>query len=216
MKLFYIIICLALLTLGCASKKYVGNEIEASETRTHKQISDVKQMVEETQTKIRDIAKELDLKIDGLESDTKALEGTTKKLNEKTEAQGKEISRMGHISFSKTLSDAEATFKSDSADLSDSAKAELDKFGELIKRQNKMVHIEIQGHTDNRGSESYNLLLGEKRAEAVKDYLYAHHDVPLHLMNTISLGSAQPAVDNDTREHRAQNRRVVLVVRVQI
>jgi outer membrane protein OmpA-like peptidoglycan-associated protein len=86
----------------------------------------------------------------------------------------------------------------------------------LIKAQNRLVHLEIQGHTDSRGSESYNQILGQRRAEAVRDYLYKNHDIPLHLMNVISLGSSDPVASNDNRDGRAQNRRVVLVVRVKI
>jgi len=51
-----------------------------------------------------------------------------------------------------------------------------------------------------------------ERAEAVKRYLYEHHQVPLHKMNTISYGEERPAADNKTREGRAQNRRVVIKV----
>ena len=82
------------------------------------------------------------------------------------------IAKLGYVSFKKTFSDAEAYFKSDSADLSDAAKSELEKFAQLIKGQKKTVYIEVQGHTDNRGSEKHNLALGEKRAIAVRDYLY--------------------------------------------
>jgi len=199
----------ALIMVGCATKKFVGAEIEASETRTQSQVEDLKRIVEETQTEIRNLAEELDLKLDGIEDNTRELSG-------KTEENRQLIAKMGHLSFKKTLSDADAFFKSDSAELNDSAKEELDKFGQLIKAQNKMLHLEIQGHTDNRGSDSYNRKLGLKRAEEVRDFLYKNHDIPLHLMNVISMGSEHPVVDNDTRENRAQNRRVDLIVRLRL
>jgi len=209
MKLLLSALVLSALTLACASKNYVATEIQASEERTQTQINDLKTLVEESQTEIRDLAKELDVKIEGLENDTDA-------LNAKTEANAAQIAKLGHISFKKTLSDAEAYFKTDSAKLNENALAELDKFAELIKRQNKMVHIEIQGHTDSRGPQSWNQALGERRAESVRDYLYANHDIPLHLMNVISLGSSQPVADNDSAEGRAKNRRVVMVVRLKV
>ena len=54
--------------------------------------------------------------------------------------------------------------------------------------------------------------LGLERAEAVRRYLNMQHHIPLHRINVISYGETTPVTDNKTREHRAQNRRVVLVV----
>lgn len=209
MKWMITLLSLMILSVSCASKKYVSQEMQASETRTQQQIEELKGMVEATQTEIRDLAEELDVKIEDLSSETAEAAG---KAVENAEA----IAKMGHISFKKTLSEAGAFFQSDSADLNDAARAELDKFATLLKRQNRMVHIEIQGHTDNRGSDAYNRMLGEKRASEVRDYLYREHDIPLHLMNVISMGADDPAVENDTRENRAKNRRVVMVVRVKV
>ena len=209
MKYLLCIASLGLLMAGCATKKFVGAEIEASESRTQEQVEDLKELVEETQTEIRSLADELNLKIEGLESNTKD-------LGSRSDENAKAIAKMGQLTFKKTLSDAEAFFRSDSAELNETVRAELDKFATLIKSQNRKIHLEIQGHADNRGSESYNRILAENRARAVHDYLYKQHDIPLHLMNAISMGADDPIADNGTREGRAKNRRVVLVVRVQL
>ena len=209
MRALIMLLTIASITIGCASKKYVSSEIEASEVRTQTQIEELKQKVEETQTEIGDLAKELDLKLD-------TLEDHTSQLGDKTEENAKMIERFGHLSFQKTLSDAEAFFNSDEAELSESAVTELDKFASLIKSQNKMLHLEIQGHTDSRGSDAWNEKLGQERAETVRNHLYKNHDIPLHLMNVISMGSESPVADNSTRDGRAQNRRVVLVVRMRM
>ncbi len=79
---------------------------------------------------------------------------------------------------------------------------------------NKPVYIEVQGHTDNVGSEKYNQELGQSRAEAVRRYLNQKDGFPLHRMNVISYGKAAPVASNKNRQGRAQNRRVVLVVLV--
>ncbi len=207
-SLFWIGI-ITLITFGCATKKYVGTEIEESEIRTQKQMEELKRVVEETQTEIRDLAEELDLKLDSIDDNTKT-------LSDRAEVAEQQIAKLGHLSFRKTLSDAEAYFRSDNTDLNEEAREELDKFAELIQAQNRMLHLEIQGHTDSRGSESYNKKLGEARAIAVREYLYKEHDIPLHLINIISMGSEDPVADNGTREGRAQNRRVVLVVRLRM
>ena len=80
-----------------------------------------------------------------------------------------------------------------------------------LKADNKNVYLEIQGHTDSTGSKSGNMRLGEERAEAVRLFMN-QQGVPLNRMSTISYGDAAPVAPNTTREGRAQNRRVVLVV----
>ena len=57
-----------------------------------------------------------------------------------------------------------------------------------------------------------NQRIGEERAEAVKRYLYETHQVPLHKMNVISWGEEKPVSPNNTKDGRAQNRRVVIRV----
>ena len=209
MRCLPVLLSLTLLTWGCATKKYVASEIETSELRTQDQLEEVRRAVEETQTEIRDLSRELDVKIEGIEADNAELKA-------RTEKNAEEIVKLGYVSFKKTFSDSEAYFRSDSAGLNPVASEELDKFAALIKGQKRRVFIEIQGHTDNRGPESHNRMLGEKRAIAVREYLYKNHDIPLHIMSVISMGADDPIADNGTREGRAKNRRVVLVVRVQI
>jgi len=51
-----------------------------------------------------------------------------------------------------------------------------------------------------------------KRAEAVKEYLYTQHQIPLHKINVISYGEDKPVAPNNTRAGRAMNRRVVVRV----
>ena len=74
------------------------------------------------------------------------------------------------------------------------------------------MYIEIEGHTDNVGSEKYNHDLGLKRAEAVRNYLRKEGGIPLHAINVISYGESKPEADNSTRDGRAANRRVVINV----
>ena len=77
---------------------------------------------------------------------------------------------------------------------------------------NENVYIEVQGHTDSVGSETYNEELGLERAEAVRRYLNMNQHIPLHRINVISYGESAPVTDNKSRDSRSQNRRVVLVV----
>jgi outer membrane protein OmpA-like peptidoglycan-associated protein len=110
------------------------------------------------------------------------------------------------------LSEDNGNFKFANTELPDEAKAKLDQMVTQIKADPKGVYFEIEGHTDNTGSEIINQKLGLERAEAVKRYLYEQHQVPLHKMNVISYGEEKPASPNNTRDGRAQNRRVVVKV----
>jgi outer membrane protein OmpA-like peptidoglycan-associated protein len=62
------------------------------------------------------------------------------------------------------------------------------------------------------GDDAYNMILGERRAEAVRRYLSQTGGMALHRMSVISYGKAAPIADNATPEGRAMNRRVTLVV----
>lgn len=86
-----------------------------------------------------------------------------------------------------------------------------DTIGPLVQ-DNAGVWFELEGHTDATGEESYNLLLGEERAMAVRDYLAKAHGIALSRLEVISYGEAEPVADNKTRDGRAKNRRVVIRV----
>ena len=96
--------------------------------------------------------------------------------------------------------------------MADEAKPTLDDLARKVKSYNRAIYIEIEGHTDNVGDANYNLILGEKRADAVRNYLNQEGGIPLHAMNTISYGETQPEADNSTSEGRSANRRVVIRV----
>jgi outer membrane protein OmpA-like peptidoglycan-associated protein len=111
-----------------------------------------------------------------------------------------------------TLSEDQGNFAFNKALLPDEAKARLDKMVADLKADPKGIFIEIEGHTDNRGTPEVNEKIGLERAEAVKRYLYEQHQVPLHKINIISYGEDKPVAPNNTRDGRAQNRRVVVKV----
>jgi outer membrane protein OmpA-like peptidoglycan-associated protein len=111
-----------------------------------------------------------------------------------------------------TLSEDQGNFAFNKTVLPDAAKARLDQMVTDLKADPKGVFIEIEGHTDNVGGPEVNERIGLERAEAVKRYLYEQHQVPLHKINVISYGEDKPVAPNNTRDGRAQNRRVVVKV----
>jgi OOP family OmpA-OmpF porin len=74
------------------------------------------------------------------------------------------------------------------------------------------LEVEIQGHTDNVGSDAYNLELSQKRAEAVRDYLIDVHMIEPVRLIARGYGESKPVASNDTEADRAKNRRVDFVI----
>ena len=77
--------------------------------------------------------------------------------------------------------------------------------------RNPQVRVTIEGHTDERGTREYNLALGERRANAAKNFLGAQ-GVGADRLTIISYGKERPAVDGSNEEAWARNRRAVTVV----
>ncbi|WP_044564664.1 peptidoglycan-associated lipoprotein Pal [Azospirillum sp. B4] len=101
-------------------------------------------------------------------------------------------------------------FGYDKFDLTPEATATLDKQAAWLKKYGS-VTITIEGHADERGTREYNLALGERRANAVKNYLTAL-GVDLARVQVISYGKERPAVLGSNEAAWAQNRRGVTVI----
>lgn len=103
-------------------------------------------------------------------------------------------------------------FAFDSSKLSDSDYKALDvQAAYLNSDQGKGKKIIVQGHTDERGTRTYNLALGERRANAVKDYLEAK-GVGSSRIDVISFGFEKPVDPAHTEEAWAKNRRAQIVI----
>lgn len=101
-------------------------------------------------------------------------------------------------------------FATDRSDLSEEARETLRQQAEWLM-EFPSVTVTVEGHCDERGTREYNLALGERRANAVKDYLVALGIAPSRV-TTISYGKERPAVLGSDPDAWAQNRRAVMVV----
>ncbi len=201
-----ILLVAGLTVTGCASKKYVQEQVANSESVTNGKIGEVQNSVEGNQKEITALHQkdaEMQKQLDQASATAKEALDRAKKAGKL--AEGTFIAEV-------ILTDQDVKFGFDNANLSDEAKAALDAFAEKVIKKNIGAYVEIQGYTDNIGSESYNLSLGYKRAKGVMDYLASEKGFPLHRMNVTSYGEYKPIADNSTREGRAQNRRVALVL----
>ena len=172
---------------GCATKDFVREQVAAEDTK-----------VQATQGQVNQH-----------ETHLGQLDQATKDALDRATAAGKLAE--GKFLYSMVLSDDSVKFPVDSAKLSPEATQRLTDFADKLKNDNRNVYLEIQGHTDSRGSDATNQRLGEQRAEAVRLFMN-QHGVPLNRMSTISYGKKDPVTDNKNRANRAQNRRVVLIV----
>jgi outer membrane protein OmpA-like peptidoglycan-associated protein len=172
---------------GCATKDYVNQQVSAVDTK-----------VQATQSQV-----------DQHQAHLSQLDQSTKDALDRATAAGKLAE--GKFLYSMVLSDDSVKFRADSSKLSSEAQQRLTDFADKLKNDNRNVYLEIQGHTDARGTAMLNQKLGEERAEAVRLFMN-QHGVPLNRMATISYGKQDPVGSNKTRTGRAQNRRVVLIV----
>lgn len=87
---------------------------------------------------------------------------------------------------------------------------ELDRIVDLLTQNNNMI-IEVQGHTDNVGSDEANLKLSQQRADAVRDYL-TKKKLPLDRVRSVGYGESKPIASNASTEGQSKNRRVEFLI----
>jgi outer membrane protein OmpA-like peptidoglycan-associated protein len=120
--------------------------------------------------------------------------------------------RISNINLSDAYTQSETqtvTFAVNSSTLSPQARSTLDSLASKLSGAGFLV--ELQGFTDNTGSEQYNINLSQRRAEAVTRYLVSKN-IPLFRISVVGLGEEMPVASNNTRDGRTQNRRVEVKV----
>ncbi|MEA2951944.1 MAG: peptidoglycan-associated lipoprotein [Alphaproteobacteria bacterium] len=101
-------------------------------------------------------------------------------------------------------------FETDSTELTPQSRATLEKQAQWLQNYNRYAFT-IEGHADERGTREYNIALGARRAQAVRDYLTAR-GIAASRMRTISYGKERPVAVCDDISCWSQNRRAVTVL----
>ena len=101
-------------------------------------------------------------------------------------------------------------FETDSSELTDQARATLDKQAQWLGNYNR-YSFTVEGHADERGTREYNIALGARRAETVREYLISR-GIPAQRMRTISYGKERPVALCNDISCWSQNRRAVTVL----
>jgi len=104
----------------------------------------------------------------------------------------------------------DAYFDLDKADIRNDARDALSKTAQFL-RSYPQVKVVLEGHCDERGSTEYNLALGDRRAQAAKDFLVSL-GVPADRMQTVSYGKERPFCNDHSEECWQQNRRAHFVM----
>jgi outer membrane protein OmpA-like peptidoglycan-associated protein len=225
MSLAAAVIALSVAVSACATKGFVREEVGGVNTKVDTLSTTVEQTQErvgQNETRIGAVDQKAEA-AGRAAADARSAAGEAQTAAEAAAASAKavggrvdgvvaEVAASRKLIYEVTLSEDQGNFKFGAADLPDEAKARLDQMIGEMKTKPQNIFIEIEGHTDNVGSPELNERLGLDRADAVKRYLYEQHQVPLHKINVISYGEDKPVAPNNTREGRAQNRRVVVKV----
>lgn len=165
--------------------------------------------LEATEARLSQVSSELGADRSRNETEHAALSRAAQEALDRAMAAGKLAE--GRLLAETVLSEA-VGFSLEQSMLGEQARAALRTFADRLKADNQGVFVEIQGHTDNSGTDEANLRLSRLRAEAVRDFLHREAGLPLHRLAVAAYGESQPVADNGTREGRIQNRRVVLLV----
>ena len=205
-----------LLLAGCATKKYVAQQVDPVQQK----INEVGQDVQKTQKQLEGDETKLNAVSEKADSaDTHALDAqgradaASKKADDVRDQLRAELrDRIANIDDYQPAGDATVLFKFNSDKLSDEAKQQLDQLASSRVGSMKRYFIAIQGFTDKIGTAEYNLDLSRRRAAAVQTYLVAQHSVPVYRIQIVGLGKEKPLNDEKTRDDRAKNRRVEVVV----
>jgi outer membrane protein OmpA-like peptidoglycan-associated protein len=205
MKKIAVALAIAALMSGCATKEYVNEQIAGVNKRVDGKSAELGGRIDQQGQESSRLEGRLNQQQTALDGTSR----TAKEALERANAAGKLAE--GKFMYETTLS-SQVAFEFEGSKLTAAAKEALDAFVAKLKADNKNVYVEIQGHTDNSGSQATNMKLGEARAEAVRRYLAINGGIALHRMNAISYGESAPIADNKTRAGRAENRRVTLVV----
>ena len=103
-------------------------------------------------------------------------------------------------------------FETDSSELTPTARATLDKQSQWLNQYSR-YNFTVEGHADERGTREYNIALGARRAQAVRDYFTAR-GIQAARMKTVSYGKERPVAVCDNISCWSQNRRAVIVLGV--
>jgi OOP family OmpA-OmpF porin len=218
----------ALVTSGCATKKYVRQQVDPVSgkldqvsTKSDQQgqsLDQTKQSLDKTRSTLEEDETKLSATNErAVSADNRAGEAITRAdgASQKADQANQGVSDLrsalantvDHLDDYKQVAQTTVNFKFNSEKLADDAKMALD---QMVTDQNhyKRFFVAVEGFTDKVGRPDYNEALSRRRADAVVEYLVAQHNIPIYRIHMVGLGEQKPLEDARTRAANAKNRRV--------
>ena len=235
MKAFLATTCIvtgALLAGGCATKKYVRNTtapIQAKVDQVGEQTTQNGQQIQDTRSQVKQVDERAQSGISAAQeraatadqhaqtADQHASDAMNKanqatQIGEQnTQALNTLRQSVSNLDDYRLQTSVSVPFKFDKYTLTSESRDELDKLVDSVKGD-KRYFIAVEGYTDKTGAKAYNEALSRRRADSVREYLVAKHDIPVYRIHMIGLGDEKPVDDGRGREARAKNRRVEVKV----
>lgn len=223
------------LSSGCvASRKFVRGEVHSSADALNARVDKTDSNIKETNDRVGTLdtrTNEQGRKLDSVNSDLQKTNGDVQKTSERTsqaqtaaqnaqtsadQARGRVVTLEENFQNRNqyaVLAEKSVAFQFDSAKLDATYTAVLDEVAQVVS-QNRDALIVLEGRTDSKGNDAYNIQLGERRAEAVKRYLVVDKNIPMYRIHQTSFGAARPIADNQSKEGREKNRVVAISILV--
>ena len=210
------VIASVLLLGGCATKKYVAEQVDPANAKINevdKNLKNTQKQLEGDEPKIS-AADEKATSADSRATDALGRADAASKKSDQVRADlHNELNeKIANIDDYKAAGNVTVLFKFDSAKLTDEARQKLDQLATGQVGSLKRYFVAIQGYTDNTGSVEHNLDLSRRRAEAVQTYLVAQHNLPVYRIQIVGLGKDKPVDEGKGRAAREKNRRVEITV----
>jgi outer membrane protein OmpA-like peptidoglycan-associated protein len=222
-SLFGLILMVLVTVSGCATKKYVRDqlgridpqiaEVKADVTQLNERIDAVNRTAQsagasaaaadQKATTALQAAGGADSKSVAAQREADAANAAVQQANNRMNAIESRLASFDSYTAGETQM---VMFKVNSDALSDEAKQNMDAIANSVSGQQSGYLVEIQGFTDSTGSERYNVNLSQRRAENTLSYLVSK-GVPLHRIYIIGLGEERPVAPNNNAGGRQQNRR---------
>ena len=215
-----------LIMSGCATKKYVRNQVKTSSDALTVQI-------ENTQGEVKEVRDNVDKRVSAVDAEVSELDTkTTGQINSvKTDIQNTDQKASQAKGTAERAADEVTTldqkfrnrnqynttdekvvqFKFNSATLEPQYMDVLDEIANTLMRNPDAILV-LEGRTDSKGPKNYNVKLGERRVDAVRRYLAVEKGIPVYQIHEISFGAEKPLAENNTREGREKNRAVTMTV----
>jgi OOP family OmpA-OmpF porin len=202
------------LTVGCATKKNVSQQI----TPVTSKLDDLDERTAQNTRGIHDVDERAQRGILGVEGRAAAADQKATAAGQQAgEAQALAANvnggvhdldiRVANLDNDHPVSETAVLFGFDKAELTRGDKHQLDELARQIPDIKGYI-VQIEGRTDSVGNADYNYQLSKRRAAAVIQYLASEYNVPAHKIFVIGLGKDAPVDKNTTAHGRAENRRV--------